>query len=79
LAVHLNKGDDQFEAAGLLPPGNRIEHPAPRGDGWIFTQLADLDQDGKRDLLFGTHEGNIWFHRNLGGAPPRFDEKGEML
>ena len=56
----------------LLPPGNRIEHPAPRGDGWIFTQLADLDGDGRLDLLYGTHEGHIYLHRNLGGSPPRF-------
>lgn len=79
LVIYLKKGKDKFEGVSLLPPGNKIEHPAPRGDGWTFTQLADLDGDGKLDLLFGTHEGNVWLHRNLGGAPPRFDEKGEML
>lgn len=79
LTIYLNKGNDRFEAVGLLPAGNKIEHPAPRGDGWTFTQLADLDGDGRPDLLFGTHEGNIWLHRNLGGAPPRFDEKGVLL
>ena len=79
LSISLNKGDDRFEGVSLLSAGNKIEHPAVRGDGWMFTQLADLDGDGKLDLLFGTHEGNIWLHRNQGGTPPRFDEKGEIL
>ncbi|MBM4068945.1 MAG: VCBS repeat-containing protein [Planctomycetes bacterium] len=78
-SIYLRKGPDVFESISLLAPGNRIEHPPPRGDGWTFTQLADLDGDGKVDLLYGTHEGNIWLHRNLGGAPPRFDEAGTLL
>jgi len=47
-------------------PGESIGHPAPMGDEWTFVQLGDLDADGRKDLLFGDHEGHIWFHKNLG-------------
>jgi hypothetical protein len=79
LTVHRNRGNGRYEPQGLLAPGNHVEHPAPRGDGWTFTRLADLDGDGRLDLLYGTHEGNVWLHRNLGGRPARFDEKGVRL
>jgi hypothetical protein len=79
LTVYCNRGKDAYQAESLLAPGNRIVHAAPRGDGWTFTQLADLDGDGRLDLLFGTHEGHIWLHRNLGGKLARFDEKGVRL
>jgi hypothetical protein len=79
LTIYRNAGDGRYQPEPLLPPGNRIEHPAPRGDGWTFTQLADLDGDGRLDLLYGTHEGHIWLHRNLGGKPARFDEAGRQL
>jgi hypothetical protein len=69
----------EFTPEPLLQGDNRIAHPSPRGDSWIFTQLADLDCDGRLDLLFGTHEGNVWLHPNRGGRPPRFDEPGEQL
>jgi FG-GAP-like repeat len=79
LTIFRNLGNGNYQPFALLPSGNRINHPAPRGDGWTFTQLADLDGDARLDLLYGTHEGNIWLHRNLGGKPPRFDEKGTLL
>jgi hypothetical protein len=79
LTVYRNKGVGKFEGAALLPPGNHIEHRAPHGDEWMFTQLADLDGDGRLDLLYGTHEGHVYLHRNLGGQPPRFGEKGIQL
>jgi hypothetical protein len=78
LTVYRNKGDGDFEPRPLLSPDNHIEHPGT-GDGWMFTQLADLDGDGRLDLLYGTHSGHIYFHRNLGGQPPRFDETGRKL
>ena len=78
LTIYLNRGEGKFEGASLLAPGNKIEH-AGAGDGWIFTQLADFDGDGEYDLVYGTHAGNLWVHRNLGGKPARFDEKGELL
>ncbi len=76
LSVYHNKGDGTFTPLPLLPNGNRIDHPAKMGDGWIFTHLADLDGDGRRDLLYGTHGGNIYFHRNEGR---RYDEPGVVL
>lgn len=79
LTIYRNRGRGEYQPEGLLAPGNRIEHPPPRGDGWTFTQLADLDGDGRLDLLFGTHEGHVWLHRNLGGRPARFDEPGVRL
>lgn len=79
LQIFLNQGHSDFQPESLLPPGNLISHPPPSGDGWTFTQLADLDGDGRRDLLFGTHEGHVWLHRNLGGTPLRFDETGFQL
>jgi hypothetical protein len=79
LTIYRNVGRGQYQGEPLLPPGNNIDHPAPRGDGWVFTQLADLDGDGRADLLYGTHEGHVWLHHNLGGKPPRFGEKGIRL
>jgi hypothetical protein len=78
LMMYLNKGDGRFEGVSLLQSGNKIEHLGT-GDGWIFTQLADVDGDGRLDLLYGTHSGNVFLHRNLGGTPPKFDENGELL
>lgn len=77
--VYRNRGKGDYRPEAFLLPDNRIEHAPPRGDGWTFTQLADLDGDGKLDLLYGTHEGHVWLHRNLGGTPPRFDAKGVRL
>jgi hypothetical protein len=79
LSWYRNLGGGDFRPGPLLAPGDTIDHRAPRGDGWTFTQLDDLDGDGRRDLLFGTHEGHIWLHRNLGGTPTRFDQIGVKL
>jgi hypothetical protein len=78
LQIYHNQGNGTYEVQSLLAPGNHIEH-AGIGDGWMYTQLADLDGDGRLDLLYGTHSGHIYQHRNLGGRPPRFDEPGERL
>ncbi len=51
--------------------GKPIIHPGPGyGDGYRFTVMKDWDKDGRPDLLWGTHQGNIYFHRNLAGANP---------
>jgi hypothetical protein len=77
--LYRDAGGGRFQGEALLPSGNRIHHPWRSGDGWTFTQLADLDGDGRRDLLYGTHEGTVWLHANLGGTPERYDERGQLL
>jgi hypothetical protein len=79
LSIFRNLGDGEFHAESFLPADNQISHPPPRGDGWMFTQLADFDGDGHRDLLYGAHEGEVWLHRHLGQQPARFDEVGARL
>lgn len=79
LTIYRNRGNGDYSAEPLLRSGEKIDHPAPRGDGWMFTQLHDLDGDGGRDLMYGTHEGHLWLHRNLGGSPARFDQEGVRL
>lgn len=79
--VHLNSGKGSpgiFDASeSILLPSEKIAHPAPMGDDWMFVQLSDLDGDGKRDVLFGDHGGHIWFHRNLGHpSGKKFDKEG---
>ena len=68
------------EPISLLPAAERIDHPSDMGDGWFWPRLYDLDQDGRRDVLFGDFAGRIWFHRNSSaGGEGRFDKKGYAL
>ena len=40
-----------------------ISHPGPGyGDPYYYTALRDWNGDGKPDLLWGTHQGNIYLH-----------------
>ena len=64
----------------ILPAAKTIEHPAPMGDNYGFTRVADLDGDGKLDILFGDHAGHIYWHRNLTtGKVNDFDDEGVKL
>jgi len=46
--------------------GKLIHHPGPGyGDAYYHTVLFDWDGDGRADVLWGTQQGNIFFHRNL--------------
>jgi hypothetical protein len=80
--LNLNKGSPQFFGPdqSILAPGESIFHKSPVGDQWSFTYIADLDGDGQPDILYGVHEGNVYFHRNLGpGHNTRFDDQGVLL
>lgn len=77
-----NKGNPQFfgPPISILGPGEKIHHSSPYGDPWTFTYVVDFDGDGNPDILYGTHSGNVYYHRNLGTAKaPHFDEKGVLL
>jgi hypothetical protein len=64
----------------LLAPSEQVLHKSPRGDQYLFTYFCDLDGDGRPDILAGVHEGNIYFHRNLGSrAMQHFDDQGVLL
>lgn len=82
--VYLNEGKGNPQLFGpphrILPPGEEIFHKSPRGDQWTFTQVVDLDGDGQLDFLYGVHEGNVYFHRNLSTASKQhFDTAGVLL
>jgi hypothetical protein len=80
--INENKGNPQFFAppVSILGPGDRVHHSSPYGDPWTFTYVADLDSDGNPDILYGTHSGNGYFHRNLASAKaPHFDPQGVLL
>jgi hypothetical protein len=80
--LNLGKGNPQLfsDPQSLLAPGEKITHDSPTGDPYDFTSFYDLDGDGQIDILYGTHQGNVYFHRNLGaGANPQFDDEGVLL
>lgn len=60
--------------------GVPIEHPGPGyGDPYLYTILADWDDDGAPDLLWGTHQGEVIFHRKQPGSTTREFLPGEKL
>lgn len=82
VSINENKGWPNIfsESQNILPPGESISHPAPMGDNYGFTRVADLDRDGKLDILFGDHGGNVYFHKNLSTANRKhFDTVGVRL
>lgn len=83
-SIRLNEGKGNPQLFGplqsVLPKGEVIFHKSPYGDQWTFTHACDLDSDGKVDYLYGVHEGNIYFHRNLTrGRKKHFDLDGVLL
>ncbi len=54
-----------------LVGGRPIEHAGPGyGDPYAFSILSDWDGDGRADILWATHQGNVFLHRHLGGTDP---------
>lgn len=61
-------GGSVLDMAGVDPQA----HAAPF--------LADLNGDGKRDLIVGTYDGRFRFFQNLGtDSAPKFDENSTLL
>ena len=82
MRINQNKGNPVFFGSEkkLLGKDETIFHKSPMGDQWTYTQVADLDGDGKPDILYGVHEGWIYFHRNLStGDETKFDTEGVRL
>lgn len=83
-SVRLNQGKGNPQLFGppqsILAPGEKIFHKSPYGDQWTFTHLVDMDKDGKLDILYAVHEGNVYLHRNLSsGDKIHFDDAGVLL
>lgn len=62
---------DVAEAAGVAWGGRAPKNP---GQGTVRVCAADMDGDGRFDLL-GANYGALGFHRNLGGG--RFEDRAE--
>jgi hypothetical protein len=80
--LNLRKGNPEFfgPSQSILGPGQKLFHASPHGDPWTYTYVVDLDGDGNPDILYGTHQGWIYYHRNLGtAAQPNFDTEGVRL
>jgi hypothetical protein len=83
-SVRLNEGkgwpNTFSKPQPVLPERETISHPAPMGDNYSFTKVADLDGDGRLDILFGDHGGNVYFHKNLSTSKTKhFDVTGVKL
>jgi len=64
-------GPAEFGEAVLLADGGE---PLSVPTGRSSVVIADLNQDGRRDLIAGNTEGQILFYRNVGtDAEPQFD------
>ncbi len=81
--IKLNSGKGTpgiYDKTVPLPGASQILHPATRGDPWDMRAYADLDGDGKPDILVTDNDGCVWFHRNIGTVDqPKFDPAGERL
>jgi hypothetical protein len=60
--------------------GEPVHHESPNyGDPYNWNLMADWDGDGKKDLLSGTFQGNIFYHRRTGDPDNLSFEEGVKL
>jgi hypothetical protein len=60
--------------------GQPIAHAGPGyGDPYYYSLLSDWDGDTRPDILWGTQQGNIYVHRNLGQSDPLSFGPGELV
>ena len=52
----------------LKADGKEIKYVFEPGDPETFPVVADLDQDGRLDLIQGVASGYVWFYKNIGTA-----------
>ncbi len=69
------------ERRGIANVGGRpIDHTGPGyGDAYHYTWLADWNDDGRADLLWGTQQGNIYLHLKSDSNDATSFEEGELL
>jgi hypothetical protein len=70
----------RFQAPTLVePPGVSARTPAARFPSRPSPYVTDWDGDGKKDLLIGTEQPNLYFYRNIGShTRPKLAE-GKLL
>lgn len=60
--------------------GKPIHHAGPGyGDPYYFSVLCQWDDGGHADILWGTHQGQIYLHRNRGAKDILAFEEGALL
>ncbi|UII28589.1 T9SS type A sorting domain-containing protein [Fulvivirga maritima] len=59
----LNQSSSSFEGTGNLVPFFSLSIP---GDNYENYEIADIDQDGRFDILVGRLTGRVEYYRNLG-------------
>lgn len=60
--------------------GERLLNPGPGyGDEYNWNVFSDWDRDGHLDILCGTQQGNVFFHRNTGSPDGMSFEPGGKL
>lgn len=60
--------------------GQPIDHPGPGyGDPYSYSVLFDWNNDGRMDILWGTHQGNVYVHLQDGSDDLLAFEPGTLV
>ncbi len=60
--------------------GRPIHHPGPGyGDPYSYAVLCRFDDDDRADVLWGTQQGNLYWHRNLGAVDELAFDEGKLI